>query len=123
MDREQALTAFSALAHADRLDLIKLLVRQGPEGLAAGQIGVALGGRMASRLSFHLATLEAAALITSRRVARNVIYSVRTEALGGLLTFLMRDCCGSDPQIMACCDRHPGAEGAPAYGEAGTDKT
>lgn len=114
MDKEQALTAFSALAHADRLDLIRLLVRQGPEGMAAGQIGAALGGRGASRLSFHLAILETAGLIKSRKSARNVIYAARTDALGGLLGFLMRDCCASDPQIMACCT---------PQGEAGTDKT
>jgi ArsR family transcriptional regulator len=114
MDRDQALTAFSALAHADRLDLIRLLVRQGPEGLAAGQIGLALGGLAASRLSFHLAALEGAGLIRSRKVARNVIYAAKTEALGGLLSYLMRDCCGNDPMILACCNRH---------GDAGTDKT
>jgi ArsR family transcriptional regulator len=114
MDREQALRAFSALAHADRLDLIRLLVRQGPEGLAAGQIGAALGGLTASRLSFHLAALEAAGLISARKSARNVIYAVKAAALGGLLAYLMRDCCGNDPQILACCQ---------PQGEAGTDKT
>lgn len=114
MDRDQALTAFSALAHPDRLDLIKLLVRQGPEGLAAGQIGAALGGLTASRLSFHLAALEGARLIMSRKAARNVIYSVKAEAMGGLLSFLMHDCCDHDPRIMACCT---------VQGAAGTDRT
>ncbi len=114
MDREQALKALSALAHADRLDLIRLLVRQGPEGMAAGQIGQALGGLAASRLSFHLAALEGAALISSRKAARNVIYAARPEVLGGLLSYLLHDCCSADPRIFACCLGH---------GEAGTDKT
>ena len=119
MDRDQALNAFSALAHGDRLDLIRLLVRHGAEGLAAGQIGAALGGLTASRLSFHLAALENASLITSRRVARNVIYAARPEALGGLLGYLMRDCCMDHPEVRACCQIHaprPEAVTAPDRG-------
>lgn len=123
MDRDQALNAFAALAHADRLGLIRLLVRQGQEGgqgqegLAAGHIGQALG-LSASRLSFHLATLEAAGLIGSRRVARNVIYSVRAPALGGLVSFLMADCCCNDPKVLACCTPR-----LPSQGDAGSVKT
>ena len=126
MDRDQALNAFFALAHGDRLDLIRLLVRHGAEGLAAGQIGAALGGLTASRLSFHLSALENASLITSRRVARNVIYAARPEALGGLLGYLMRDCCASDPQIMDCCARHRAkltAQSPQDQGAAGTEST
>jgi ArsR family transcriptional regulator, arsenate/arsenite/antimonite-responsive transcriptional repressor len=119
VNREQALQAFSALAHPDRLDLIKRLVAQGPEGLAAGQIGAALGGLSASRLSFHLAALEGAGLITSRKVARNVIYTARTEALGGLLAFLLHDCCAGHAHVMECCKRAvPQGQGA-----AGTEST
>lgn len=114
MDKVQALAAFSALSHPDRLDLIRLLVRQGPEGMAAGQIGKALGGMAAPRLSFHLGILDAAGLICSRKAARNVIYTLRSDQLGGLLRYLMRDCCALDPAIMACCG---------AQGEAGTDST
>ncbi len=106
MDRDQALSAFSALAHADRLDLIRLLVGQGQVGLAAGKIAEALG-LSASRLSFHLAALEGAGLIASRKSARNVIYNVRTEALGGLVSFLLVDCCCNDPKVMACCQERP----------------
>lgn len=115
MDRDQALTAFAALAHADRLDLIRLLVAQGQEGgqgqegMAAGQIAAALG-LSASRLSFHLAALEGAGLISSRRVARNVIYAVRAPALGALVSFLMVDCCCNDPSVLACCGPRAGGQ-------------
>ena len=114
MDKDQALAAFSALSHPDRLDLIRLLVEQGPEGMAAGEIGKALGGMAASRLSFHLGILEGAGLINSRKAARNVIYAARTDRLGGLLRYLMRDCCASHPAILACCG---------PQGEAGTVST
>lgn len=114
MDKVQALTAFSALSHPDRLDLIRLLVDQGPEGMAAGEIGRALGGMAASRLSFHLSILETAGLIGARRAARNVIYAARTQDLGALVRYLMRDCCASHPAILACCA---------AQGEAGSEST
>lgn len=116
MDRTQALAALSALAHGDRLDLVRLLVQTGPAGLPAGEIGRALG-LPASRLSFHLSQLDQAGLIGSRRVARNVIYTARTESLGRMLGFLLRDCCAGHPEVAACCHDRP------APGASGKDPT
>ena len=111
MERSKALTALAALAHAARLDLIRLLMPQGAAGLAAGDIGRALG-LSASRLSFHLAALEQAGLIHSRRVARNVIYSVDAGGLGRTIGFLLNDCCMDHPEVRACCRRaDPAAAG------------
>lgn len=70
--------------------------------MPAGQIAQALG-LAAPRLSFHLAALEQAGLITSRRVARNVIYSISPGGLGGTIAYLMADCCCHDPAILAAC--------------------
>ena len=102
MDRSKALAALSALAHETRLDLVRLLVPLGAAGMPAGQIAQALS-LAAPRLSFHLAALEQAGLITSRRVARNVIYSVSPGELGGTIAYLMADCCCHDPEILAAC--------------------
>ena len=102
MERSKALTALSALAHEARLDLIRLLVPQGAAGLAAGEIGRALG-LSASRLSFHLAALEQAGLITSRRSARNVIYTADATGIGQTIGYLLTDCCKDHPEIRACC--------------------
>ena len=104
MDRSKALGALSALAHEARLDLIRLLVPLGAEGLAAGEIARELG-LSPSRLSFHLAALEQAGLITSRRVARNVFYAVDAQGLGGVIGWLLNDCCMEHPEVVACC-RH-----------------
>lgn len=112
MDRTQALAALSALAHGDRLDLVRLLVQTGPDGLPAGEIGRALG-LPAPRLSFHLSQLDQAGLVTSRRVARNVIYAAQTQALGGMLAFLLRDCCAGHPEVMACYTARGGENPAP----------
>ncbi|MFP5479776.1 MAG: ArsR/SmtB family transcription factor [Alphaproteobacteria bacterium] len=118
MDRSKALAAtLSALAHETRLDLIRLLVPRGDEGLAAGEIAQTLG-LAAPRLSFHLSALEQAGLIRSRRAARNVIYSVDTTGLGRTISYLLNDCCCDHPEVLAACAHRQGADAAP-----GTDKT
>ncbi len=110
MERSKALAALSALAHAARLDLVRLLMPLGEDGRTAGEIGRELG-LSASRLSFHLAALEQAGLIRSRKVARNVFYSVDASGMGETIAFLLNDCCMDHPEVLACCrhSRRPGA--------------
>jgi ArsR family transcriptional regulator, arsenate/arsenite/antimonite-responsive transcriptional repressor len=102
MERSKALAALSALANETRLDLVRLLVVAGDDGLPAGELARALD-HSASRLSFHLAQLEQAGLITARRVARNIYYAVDPAGLGGTIGYLMADCCQGHPKVMACC--------------------
>ena len=108
MKKDRALNALSALSHEARLDIIRQLVPLGQNGLSAGDIGrntkIA-----ASRLSFHLSILENAGLVSSRRDSRNIIYRVQHKNLGGLIDYLMHDCCGADPQICACTMRNSAA--------------
>lgn len=98
MTEAQALDAFAALSQETRLRIVRLLVTAGPDGLAAGAIGEAVGAS-SSRLSFHLNHLEQAGLIQSRREARSIIYSATYPALSGLVAFLMRDCCQGHPEV------------------------
>jgi DNA-binding transcriptional ArsR family regulator len=116
MERSKALTALSALANDQRLDLVRLLMPCGSDGLAAGEIARRLG-LSASRLSFHLAALEQAGLITSRKVARNVIYAVDPGGLGRTISYLLCDCCMEHPDVLACCTGHspdhPASSAAP----------
>ena len=102
MDRPRALTALQALANDARLDLVRLLMPCGADGMAAGDIGRALG-LPASRLSFHLAALEAAGLVRSRKQARHVFYSVDAGGLGATIAYLLNDCCMEHPEVVACC--------------------
>ncbi|MBK6466945.1 MAG: helix-turn-helix transcriptional regulator [Rhodobacter sp.] len=111
MNRSKALAALSALAHGARLDLIRLLVPLGANGLAAGEIARELG-LSSSGLSFHLSALEQAGLLTSRRVARNVFYAVDPAGLGGTIGWLLNDCCMEHPEVVACS--HLGRERAEA---------
>jgi DNA-binding transcriptional ArsR family regulator len=110
MEELQALNAFGALSQATRLQMVRTLVVAGADGLAAGAIGEAVGAS-SSGASFHLANLEQAGLVKSRRDARSIIYSANYEGLSGLIEFLMRDCCHGRPEVCgpaslaakACC--------------------
>ena len=115
MKQGKALAALQALANEDRLALVRLLVPHGAEGLAAGEIARRMG-LSASRLSFHLAQMEQAGLVSARKVARNVIYTIDAGGLGETIAFLLSDCCLEHPEVVACCRHRPGgaeAAGAP----------
>jgi ArsR family transcriptional regulator len=94
----QAVPAFVALGHQVRLDVFRLLVRVAPDGMASGEIAAALSVPPTA-MSFHLATLERAGLLTSRRDGRNVRYAVDIGRVRDLVTFLTADCCGGKPEI------------------------
>jgi DNA-binding transcriptional ArsR family regulator len=98
MDQRQALMAFGAISQETRLEILCLLVRAGPQGVAAGAIGDAVKVSP-SNVSFHLKELERAGLIAVRREARSMIYSAEYKALRALIQFLMEDCCAGHPDV------------------------
>lgn len=102
MEQSKVLAALGALAHETRLDLIRLLMPLGTAGMPAGRIAQALG-LAAPRLSFHLAALEQAGLLHSRKQARNVIYSVDAAGIGRTISYLLNDCCCDHPEVLAVC--------------------
>lgn len=87
MMEDQVIQAFAALAHATRMAVFRLLLAEGEEGLAAGVIAERLG-IVPSTLSSHLAQLERAGLLTSRRSQRRIIYAVARPGLAELVGFL-----------------------------------
>jgi len=92
MEKQDALAALAALAQETRLDLFRLLVAAGPEGLSVGEIGDELGTASAT-LSFHLKELKNAGLIRCDRVGRSRIYSPDFGAAQALVGFLTENCC------------------------------
>jgi ArsR family transcriptional regulator len=100
METPAAVSALSALAHPGRLEVFRLLVRAGSEGLAAGEIARATGS-LANTLSANLNILAAAGLVASRREGRSIIYTAAYERMRELLAFLMEDCCAGKPEICA----------------------
>ncbi|MDF1632008.1 metalloregulator ArsR/SmtB family transcription factor [Mycoplana sp. MJR14] len=98
MDERQAIGAFGALSQETRLQIIRMLVVAGPEGMAAGSIAEKLDVS-ASNLSFHLKELDRAGLVGQQREARSIIYTVNYDTLSGLVRFLMEDCCSGHPEV------------------------
>lgn len=103
MDQKHAIAALGALAQETRLELFRLLVICGPQGLPAGVIAERLGVQPSS-LSFHLAQLTHAGLITQRRLSRQLIYSAEYGTMSELLTYLTENCCGRGQACVPACD-------------------
>lgn len=96
----KAVEALSALAHEGRLSVFRLLVRAGPDGVAAGDIARKLDV-LPNTLSASLTVLAHAGLVQSRREGRSIIYTADYERMSGLLGFLMEDCCNGEASICA----------------------
>ncbi len=95
MQPPDVVQAFGALAHEHRLAIYRMLVEQGPNGLAAGAIAARLGC-LPSSLTFHLQHLQRAALIAPRRTGRQMIYAVDFGRMQALVGFLTENCCGGE---------------------------
>lgn len=111
MEQKRAIAALAALAQDSRMDVFRLLVRQGPEGLPAGEISERLGVQPAT-LSFHLAQLSHAGLVTSRRQSRSIIYSADIAAMRDVIGFLLNDCCSGHPELCGLGSVAGSGEGA-----------
>src|SRR5450755_2051452 len=93
METSDAVAALAALAQDNRLDVFRLLVQAGPEGMPAGSVAAALD-LAPNTLTFHFDRLRQAGLVTVRRDGRSMIYAARFEAMNALLGFLTENCCG-----------------------------
>lgn len=96
--KADCIQAMSALAQESRLDIFRLLVEQGPEGLPAGEIAERLKVPSPT-LSFHLAQLKNAGLVEYRRKSRSLIYSAVFPAVHGLVAYLTENCCGGRDEL------------------------
>jgi DNA-binding transcriptional ArsR family regulator len=107
MEKLYAVAALAALAQETRLDIFRLLVEAGENGLPAGRIGDRLGLPSAT-LSFHLNQLRHAQLVTFRRDGRSLIYKAAYPVMNDLLAYLTENCCrGNAAACGAACDPAP----------------
>jgi ArsR family transcriptional regulator len=97
MEKSDAIAALSALAQDNRLDVFRLLVEAGPDGMPAGEIAEALG-LAPNTLTFHFDRLRAGGLVSVRREGRMMIYAVRHETMNALIGYLTDNCCGGAPE-------------------------
>lgn len=100
MDEPAAILALAALAQPTRLDVFRLLVRREPEGLPAGDVAKELAVPH-NTMSSHLSILTRAALVSSERRGRSIVYRANLVTLQAMTLFLLQDCCGGQPALCA----------------------
>ena len=100
MEKSNAVAALAALAQDNRLDVFRLLVEAGPDGMPAGQVAEALD-LAPNTLTFHFDRLRGAGLVTVRREGRSMIYAARFETMNDLLSYLTENCCAGAPEKCA----------------------
>jgi ArsR family transcriptional regulator, arsenate/arsenite/antimonite-responsive transcriptional repressor len=92
MEKSTAVAALAALAQDNRLDVYRLLVKAGPDGLPAGRVAEKLG-LAPNTLTFHFDRLRVAGLVTVRREGRSMIYAAQYDIMNALLGYLTDNCC------------------------------
>ena len=100
MEKTDAVAALAALALDNRLDVFRLLVQAGPEGLPAGEVARTLA-LAPNTLTFHFDRLRSAGLVTVRRDGRSMIYAARFATMNALLAYLTENCCQGAPEACA----------------------
>jgi ArsR family transcriptional regulator len=99
---KDVIEALGALAHEHRLGIYRLLVTQGPVGMAAGHIASKVG-LVPSSLTFHLQALQRAGLISQRRESRQLIYSADFDAMNDVVGYLTENCCAGSGECAPAC--------------------
>ncbi len=103
MRHAAAIDALSALGDDIRLTLYRLLVKRGPEGYPAGEIGERLD-LAPSKLSFHLKVMSEAGLVTSRRDGKFIVYSANFAQMDALVAYLTENCCSLGSACASECE-------------------
>ena len=120
MERAAALLTLESLSSGIRLDIFRLLVRQGPEGLVAGEIATALE-LAPSNLSFHLKALTQSRLLSVEQEGRYQRYRANMPLMLDLIAYLTEECCAGHPEL--CGDLPTASSCAPARRAALADAT
>jgi ArsR family transcriptional regulator, arsenate/arsenite/antimonite-responsive transcriptional repressor len=98
MHDKHAVTSLAALAHEQRLRIFRTLVKQGTNGLPAGEIAEAVDASPTAT-SFHLKELERAGLLHATRDGRYIRYAIHIDGMRQLLEYLTEDCCQGQPEL------------------------
>jgi DNA-binding transcriptional ArsR family regulator len=106
MDNQLATTLFESLSSSIRLDVFRLLVKNAPLGLVAGEIATSLS-LPATNLSFHLKAMTNAGLINVTQEGRYQRYRANLSVMQALVDYLTAECCTAHPED--CCDNDKAA--------------
>ena len=97
LDLAMAASTFAALGSEQRLNVLRILVRAGEQGLSIGELGDR-SGVTGSTLTHHMKILTQAGLVRQERKGRSIICAaVAYDELRLLSTFLLRECCADCP--------------------------
>lgn len=100
MEKLMATTVFESLSSGVRMDVFRVLVKKGPEGMVAGEISTTLE-IPPTNLSFHLKALTQARLVTVEQEGRFQRYRANLSLMLDLIAYLTEECCGGNPQQCA----------------------
>jgi DNA-binding transcriptional ArsR family regulator len=92
MESITVVQALSALAQVSRLQIFRVLVQAGPEGLTPGGLSDHVDVAT-NTLSFHLKELMRADLVSQERMGRNLIYRAQFDRMNAVLSYLTDNCC------------------------------
>jgi ArsR family transcriptional regulator, arsenate/arsenite/antimonite-responsive transcriptional repressor len=106
MDKADVIAALAALAQEHRLEVYRVLVQAGHEGMAAGEVAAAIG-IPPNTLSFHFDRLRHAGLVTFERRGRSLIYAARYGTMNALIGYLTENCCRGRPELCKPGARSP----------------
>jgi len=100
MERGTAISLFESLASGVRLDVYRLLVKQGSAGMVAGEIASSLD-LPPTNLSFHLKALTHAGMLTVTQEGRFQRYRANIPLMLDLIAYLTEECCAGQPEQCA----------------------
>lgn len=101
MKTNEASKIFEALAADIRLDIFRLLVKNAPEGLVAGDIA-RLADIPATNLSFHLKAIVHSGLASVEREGRFQRYKANIPLMLDVIAYLTSECCSKHPEVCHC---------------------
>lgn len=101
MDKFIATTIFESLSSGVRLDVFRLLVKKGLDGMVAGEISTTLDVPP-TNLSFHLKAMTHAKLVTVEQEGRFQRYRANIPLMLDMIGYLTEECCSG--QLQKCGD-------------------
>jgi ArsR family transcriptional regulator, arsenate/arsenite/antimonite-responsive transcriptional repressor len=88
-----AASALAALGHDARLEIFRVLVRAGDDGLPIYGIQERLGGMPRSTLAHHLQMLLQAGLVSQQKLRAEVVTTANYGTVRSLVAYLTDECC------------------------------
>ncbi|MDD2834501.1 MAG: helix-turn-helix transcriptional regulator [Methylotenera sp.] len=111
MDKTTATTIFESLSSGVRLDVFRLLVKKGLDGMVAGEIATALDVPP-NNLSFHLKAMTYANMVSVEQEGRYQRYRANFPMMLDMIAYLTEECCAGRPE--QCADMRAASSCSPS---------